>query len=112
MADKKKPAEHSEGGTDTLLWVVVIIAFILFAVLGSGQLYGSSLTGDTITKKISGVISFLFSPHLWYIIGIIASLASIFFIGVIVFCVVRMREIQNHEKEEVDHEIALALARD
>jgi hypothetical protein len=37
---------------------------------------------------------------------------SIFCIGVILFSLVRMREIQLHEKREIDHEIQAALARD
>jgi hypothetical protein len=113
MADaKKKPAEHSEGGSDTILWVVIIIAVLLIAFFGSGQLLSPSLSGDSISNKLSIFFNALFSARLWYIIGIISSLISIFFIAVIVFCVVRMREIQNHEKAEVDHEISLALARD
>jgi hypothetical protein len=115
MADaKKKPEEHahSGGGDDTMLWVIVGVAVVLVAFLGSNQFIASSLSGPSVSSKFSAVYHTIFNPHLWYVIGVVSALCSIFLIGVIIFCVVRMFEIQNHEDEEINHEIALALARD
>lgn len=116
--DKKKAAKKPSGGggdTDIMLWVLVGVAFILFAIFGSASMSTNSssvLSADSVGTKAASAITFLLSPHLWYIIGIFSAVFSIFFIGVIIFSVIRMREIQNHEKEEIVHEISLALARD
>ena len=55
---------------------------------------------------------FVVSGHTWFVIGFISSSLTVFLIGVIIFSLVRMREIQLHEKREIDHEIREALARD
>jgi hypothetical protein len=65
-----------------------------------------------ILAVIKPIIAFFGNPHTWIIIGIISSCLSIFFIAVAIFSIVRMREIQLHEKEELNHEIHEALARD
>ena len=67
---------------------------------------------DKIYNFIKPIIDFFTNPNSWIIIGFISSALSIFFIAIIIFCLVRMREIQNEEKHELDHEIHLALARD
>ena len=55
---------------------------------------------------------FVVSGHTWFVLGFISSSLTVFLIGVIIFSLVRMREIQLHEKREIDHEIREALARD
>lgn len=65
-----------------------------------------------ILDVIKPIIAFFSDPHTWAVIGIISSLLSIFFIAVIIFSLVRMREIQMHEKEELAHEIHEALMHD
>ncbi len=65
-----------------------------------------------ILAVIKPIIEFIFNPHTWTVIGFISSFFTLFFITIIIFCLVRMREIQLHEKEELDHEIHQALARD
>lgn len=117
MADakKKKPVAHEGGGGggDEWLYVIAAIAVILIIYFGAQSFFNVSPTAtQTFTSKITGLTSILFSSHTWYVVGIVSSLMSIFFIGVIIFSVVRMREIQLHEKDEIAHEIALALARD
>ncbi len=65
-----------------------------------------------ILAIIKPILAFLGNAHTWTVIGIISSLMSIFFIAVIIFSLVRMREIQNEEKHELNHEIHEALLRD
>lgn len=54
---------------------------------------------------------FITNPKMWATLGVISSLISLFAIGIIIFSLVRMREIQIHEKREIDHEIAVAALR-
>lgn len=61
---------------------------------------------------IGPTVSFFTNPHTWITLGIISSSLSIIFLAIIIFSLVRMREIQNEEKHEIDHEIQLALLRD
>ncbi len=124
MADKKpikKPApDHGSGGSgDSILWIVVILVVVSFGVFGLGPLFSTeslaSNSGGFISKISSVVVPIIngiLNPHTWYVVGIISSIFSIFFIAVIIFCLVRMREIQNIEKGHIEHEVALALARD
>ncbi len=65
-----------------------------------------------ILEVVQPLIDFITNPHTWQTIGILSSLASIGCIAIIVYSLVRMREIQLHEKEEIDHEIAHALSHD
>ncbi|MEK7106415.1 MAG: hypothetical protein AAB895_03585, partial [Patescibacteria group bacterium] len=58
------------------------------------------------------IVAFFLNPNTWTVVGVISSCLSIFFIAIIIFSVVRMREIQIHEKQELDHEIHEALLRD
>jgi hypothetical protein len=58
------------------------------------------------------IIAFFSDSHSWVVIGYVSSAISILFIAIILFSLIRMREIQLHEKKEIDHEINLALARD
>lgn len=67
---------------------------------------------DKILAILKPIIAFFTNPHTWTILGIISSLISILAIAIIIFSLVRMREIQLHEKREIDHEIHEALLRD
>ncbi len=109
-ASEAKPAND----TGLLVIIVLIIIFVIlfgFAGLNSFSDSSASKMGYSLSV-IERFITFLFSRELWSTLGIISVLSSIFLISVIVFCLIRMREIQNHEKEEIAHEVALALARD
>lgn len=61
---------------------------------------------------IKPIIAFLTDPHTWAVIGTISALISLLAIAISLYSLVRMREIQNHEKEEIDHEIHEALMQD
>ncbi len=65
-----------------------------------------------ILAVFSPIVAFFTSSHTWIVIGFISSSLSILFIAIIIFSLVRMREIQLHEKMELDHEIHEALSRD
>lgn len=66
---------------------------------------------NKIISVIQPVINFLTNPNTWIVLGFISSLISVFLIAIIIFCLVRMREIQDHEHEEIAHEIHTAAAR-
>lgn len=65
-----------------------------------------------IVEYIQPIYNFIINPHTWTVIGFISATSSIIFISLIVFSIVRMREIQLHEKQEVNHEINEALLKD
>ncbi len=112
MAEKTKKTAHS-GGDDT--WLFIIIAFIVVGItlLGLSTYFDklSSLTGE-IFPQLAVFWNWITNPYLWTIVGFVSSAASIFFIAIIIFSLVRMREIQIYEKKELDHEIKEALLRD
>lgn len=72
-----------------------------------------TLNIEFIFEKIYIVIQWLFdfitNPHLWSIMGTISIISSIIFLSIIIFALVRIREIQLDEKRELDHEINEAL---
>lgn len=65
-----------------------------------------------IVEYVQPIYNFIIDPHTWTVIGFISVISSIIFISLIVFSIVRMREIQLHEKMEVNHEINEALLKD
>jgi len=67
---------------------------------------------DKILDILRPIIAFFTNPHTWTVLGIISSIISILAIAIIIFSLVRMREIQLYEKREIDHEIHEALLRD
>ena len=67
---------------------------------------------NKILEYIQPVIDFFTNAKTWEIIGIVSMLLSLIFITIIIFSLVRLREIQLFEKEEIDHEINHALAAD
>lgn len=115
MADKKKP-EHppsSDGG----LWIIGVIVLLGTVVFGANALFNPQFINieyffGKIANTVGPIIYALGDAHTWQVLGNISAVLSIFFICIIVFSLVRMREIQNHEKEEIKHEISIALARD
>lgn len=113
MADKK-PIIKKDNPSDIILWIALVIAFIIVGVLGlSGPLFNSNSSSIRIIfDKMIPIMNFFLDIHTWYVFGFISSAMSVFFIGIIIFSLVRMREIQLHEKAEIDHEINEALARD
>ncbi len=72
-----------------------------------------TLNVEFIFQKIYIIIQWLFNfitdPKLWSIMGTISIISSIIFLSIIIFALVRIREIQLEEKEELDHEINEAL---
>ncbi|ETB63972.1 TPA: hypothetical protein DIC38_01400 [Candidatus Nomurabacteria bacterium] len=64
-----------------------------------------------ITRGIEPVYAFITNPNLWSTIGIISMILSLILLAIIIFSLVRMREIQIADKEEIEHEIHLAMAR-
>lgn len=64
-----------------------------------------------IVEYAKPVYEFFANPETWSTIGIISALLSIICIGIIIFSLVRMVEIQIYDKEEIDHEIEKALKR-
>ena len=74
------------------------------------QVYSNT---DYAFSKIIEIISYIFhvliSPHTWTVVGIVSSSLSILFIGIIIFSLVRLFEIQIEEKHHIDHEVAEAL---
>ncbi len=67
---------------------------------------------DKLFYFLKSIFLILSNPHTWDTLAVICSVLSVIFIALIVYSLVRMREIQNHEKEEIDHLIHQALARD
>lgn len=65
-----------------------------------------------ILKGVQPIIDFVFSPTTWQAIGFFSALASIGCIAIIVYSIIRMREIRFHEKEVINTEIAQAILRD
>ncbi len=111
-----KHDEHSSP-SDAGLWIIgaiVLLGAIVFGVtaLFNPQFINIEYFFGKIANGVTPVISALGSAHTWQVVGNISAILSIFFIGIIVFSLVRMREIQNHEKAEIEHEISIALARD
>jgi len=58
------------------------------------------------------IFGFLANPQTWSTIGFISALLSITSISIIIFSLVRLVEIQIHDKDEIDHEIAKAKERE
>ena len=65
-----------------------------------------------IVEYIKPIYNLVIDPHTWTIIGFFSAVSSVLFISIIIFSLVRMREIQLHEKMEINHEINEALLRD
>lgn len=66
---------------------------------------------NQVYASILPVIDFIFNSKTWATIGIISMFISIFCIGVIIFSIVRMLELQADDKREIDNNIKQALAK-
>jgi hypothetical protein len=62
-----------------------------------------------IVEYIQPVIQVLSDPNTWNIVGIFSATLSVIIIGIIIFSLVRLVEIQIYDKEEIEHEIHTAL---
>lgn len=114
MADKKKPASGGGGdSSDAPLWIIMIVVFFLVFYFGVSQPFNPSYINiQYFFDKLGPIGRAIVDPHLWYVIGIISASLTIFFLGIIIYSLVRMREIQNHEKREINHQIYEASMRD
>jgi hypothetical protein len=64
-----------------------------------------------IVNAVNPVINFFSDPKTWSDIGTVSAILSIFCLGIIIFSLVRMYEIQIYDKKEIEHEIHKALLR-
>ena len=107
--------KEEHGGESNDIWLFIIIGFVVLGitVLGLSSYFDklSNFTGG-LPSRLLLIWEWITNPHLWTTLGIISSSFSVFFIGVIIFSIIRMRESQLHEKQELDHEIREALTRD
>lgn len=111
MADKK--AKPGGGSSDMGLYIIIGIMIIAITVFGITQpIFNTDSAVSGVFDFFKPIFDFIINPHTWTVLGIVSSSISIFFIGVIIFSLVRMREIQIHEKHELEHEIREALIRD
>lgn len=113
----KKPEESSGIGDGVLYFIIALVIIGLLVVGDKIFLFNPHYINieyffDKISNGAGPILHALIEGHTWYVVGIISSVLSIFFIAVIIFSIVRMREIQIFEKSHIDHEIAIALARD
>ncbi len=67
---------------------------------------------NKILEFINPILDYFSRAETWNMIGLISMALSLIFIIIIIFSLVRMREIQLYEKHEINHEINEALARD
>lgn len=58
---------------------------------------------------LKGLFNFIMNPQLWTIIGIISIVTSIIFLAIIIFSIVRLREMQLDDKRELAYKINKAL---
>ena len=58
-----------------------------------------------VLEYIQPVINFILNPHTWTVLGFISASLSFIFLIVIIFSIIRMREIQLFDKWEINHEI-------
>lgn len=111
MAEKKE--QSSSGSGDAGLWIIIVIVIIGITVFGITEpLFNTDSAFNKITTEVNPFYVFFTSPQTWTILGIISSSISILCIAIIIFSLVRMKEIQIDEKREIDHEIQEALRQD
>jgi hypothetical protein len=67
---------------------------------------------EKIYAVLKPIFNFIVNPDTWGVIGTISMILSILFLIIIIFSLVRLREIQLDDKAEVDHEINEALKRE
>ncbi len=107
--NKKEPSEDPND-----IWLYAIIVFVVLGITTLGlSTYFDKLSDNTdkFFPQLIIIFDWLVNPYLWTVIGIISSSISIICIAIIIFSLVRMREIQNEGKEHLNHEINTAFAR-
>lgn len=67
---------------------------------------------DKIANSLQSAYFIVTDAHTWEVIGIISISISILALIIIIFSLVRMYEIQVFDREEIEHEINHALAKD
>lgn len=67
---------------------------------------------DKIASAIGPAVAIITDARTWQTIGVISASISILALIIIIFSLVRMYEIQVFDKEEIEHEINHALAKD
>ncbi len=67
---------------------------------------------EKIFAFLKPIFYFIIDPHTWSVIGIISILSSIFFLTILIFSLVRLREMQLEDKKEIDYEIKKALKKE
>ncbi len=112
---KKAPAENKQ--SDLGLYIIIIFAVIGVVLFGMGALFDVKFINiEYFFSRLFTVLGpfghALVARHTWFVVGVVSSILSVFCLAIIIFSAVRMREIQNFEKFEIEHEIGLALARD
>jgi len=58
---------------------------------------------------LKALFNFITHPQLWSVLGTISIIASIVFLAIIIFSLVRLREIQLNDKREISHKINEAM---
>lgn len=116
-APKKKGAHEAPPANDNGLYIIIIFVIIGVVMFGMGALFDVKFINiEHFFSRLSDVLGpigrTLGARHTWFVVGVVSSILSVFCLIIIIFSAVRMREIQNFEKFEIEHEIGLALARD
>lgn len=106
MADSRNPSTNGDGIT---LWPIILGVFVLalFLIFGSSALFEVPfLNIEEIFRRILNgagpVASTIFSASTWNLIGTISALFSLFFLIIIIFSIVRIREIQINDKHFIE----------
>jgi hypothetical protein len=72
---------------------------------------GSGLFGGSF-QSIQSFFDSVTNPNMWHTIGTISGILSIIFIAIIIFVLVRIREMQLDDYAKLDEDIRQALQRD
>lgn len=116
MADAKSKTTGGDNGGSLVPIIIGILVLALFVFFGSDALFDVKFFNiEGIFQKIanggSPVIRTIFSKNTWNIIGTISALFSLFFLTIIVFSLVRLREMQINDKVDIERRINLARSR-
>lgn len=67
---------------------------------------------NKVITIIKPIVAFLTDPNTWSTAMLISSLITIACLSLIIFSLVRLYEIQVHDREEIEHKIAKAMQRE
>ncbi len=65
-----------------------------------------------VIEYTQGIVKVLSDPHTWSTVGVISALLTMIILAIIIFSLVRLIEIQIYDKEEIEHEIHIALLKE